>query len=102
MTDPMDALKSLQIAVDHGRVVLTPCEIHPYLCVISDQPGGTPRLTYANMDRGKVLAISLFALTEPVTGVPCFQVGYAVVESMRQQGLASDIVAKGIQELRNG
>jgi hypothetical protein len=54
------------------------------------------------MDRGKVLSISLFALTEPVSGIPCFQIGYAVVESMRQKGLASDIVAKGIHELRNG
>ena len=102
MTAPMNALLKLQAAVDHGQVDLNPCEIYPDLRVIADQPGGSPRFTYANIEGGKVLSVSLFVLTEPIRGIPCFQVGYAVIGSMRQQGLASDIVGKGIQELRNG
>jgi hypothetical protein len=102
MTDPVNALVKLQAAVDHGQVDLNPCEIYPDLRVIADQPGGRPRFTYANIERGKVLSVSLFVLTEPIGGIPCFQVGYAVIESMRQRGLASDTLAKGIQEFRNG
>lgn len=102
MTDPMNALVKLQAAVDHGKVDLNPCEIYPDLRMIADQPGGKLRMTYANIEKGKVLSVSLFVLTEPIRGIPCFQVGYAVIEPMRQRGLASDIVAKGIQELRNG
>lgn len=102
MTDPMDALKSLQRAVDCRIVALSHCEIHSDLRVISDQPGGTPRITYANVQKGKVVAIALFVMADPVSGVPCFQLGYAVNESMRRQGLASDIVRKGMEELLNG
>jgi hypothetical protein len=44
MTDPMDALKSLQVAVDNGRVALSPCEIYPDLRVVSDQRPEGPAL----------------------------------------------------------
>lgn len=102
MADPMNALASLQVAIDKGIVQLQPCSIHSDLKVLADQPTGKLRLTYANISNGKVLAISLFAFTAPIDGVPCFNVGYAVVESMRNKGLAADILAKSIEELRNG
>lgn len=102
MTDPMDALRSLQRAVDSRIVRLSRCELHADLHVISDEAGGNPRITYANVRGGEVVAIAIFVITEPVHGVPCFQLGYAVVESMRSQGLASDIVVKGMRELLNG
>ncbi len=102
MTDPMNALEQLQIALDKGVVQLTPCEIHKELGVIADQPNGTPRFTYALMKKGKVQGVSLFALAEPIEGLPCFNIGYAVIENVRGKGIASELVRKGIDKLRNG
>jgi len=70
--------------------------------MVADQPAGKPRFTYAKIEKGKVLSISLFVHVDAVDRVPCFQIGYAVVESKRQQGMASEIVAKGIEEMVNG
>jgi hypothetical protein len=41
-------------------------------------------------------------VTEPVEGVPCFQLGYAVLDSARNAGLGSAIVAKSIEEISDG
>ncbi len=102
MTDPMQALISLQNAVDHRLVRLQRCDLYPELRVLLDQPAGKARFTYAAIEQGKVIAISMFVLVDPVNGTPCFQTGYAVIESRRKQGLGSAILAKGIEELRNG
>lgn len=98
----MDALKSLQIAVGNKQVFLQPCELYPDLRVILDRPQGTLRITYAIFQRAKVAAIALFAEAGRIEGIPCFQLGYAVIESMRGQGLASDIVSQGMGELVHG
>lgn len=102
MTDPMNALVELQRALDRRTVRPQPCEIHKDISVIFDQPNGTPRYTYAKVNNGKVQSIAVFALTEPVEGIPCFQMGWATVESVRGQGLATDTTTKGIDEIRNG
>ncbi len=102
MVDPMNALVELQRALDRRIVSLHPCEMHKDISVIFDQPNGTSRYTYAKVNNGKVQSIAVFVLTEPVYGFPCFQMGWATVESMRGQGLATDTTTKGIDELRNG
>lgn len=102
MTNPMNALIQLQFALDSRLVFLTPCEIHKDISVIMDEPNGGLRLTYARTSNGKVQSISIFALTESVEGVPCFQMGWATIESMRGKGLATEIVTKSIDEIRNG
>jgi len=102
MTDPMDALNGLQAALDAGSVQLRNCELHPTIKVLLDQPNGTPRFTYAHIVGNKVQAIALFAMTEPVDGVQCFQIGYAVAESMRGQGLGGRVLQQAIDELTHG
>ncbi|MGB4336109.1 MAG: hypothetical protein WBJ41_14820 [Chromatiaceae bacterium] len=102
MTDPMNALVELQRALDRWIVSLQPCEIHKDISVIFDQPNGMPRYTYAKINNGKVQSIAVFALTQPVEGVPCFQLGWATVESIRGHGLATDTTTKGIDEFTNG
>lgn len=102
MTDPMNALVSLQQALNQRSVFLQPCEIHKELRVLADQPNGRSRITYAKMNKEIVEAVALVVLTEPIEGVPCFQLGYAVIESMRRQKLASSTVAQAVDELRNG
>ena len=75
MTDPMNAFVELQRALDRWIVSLQPCEIHKDISVIFDQPNGMPRYTYAKINNGAVQSIAVFALTQPVEGVPCFQLG---------------------------
>lgn len=98
----MEALKKLQYALDAGAVSLSACDIHKGLSVLFDRPDGTPRFTYAVVKGRTVIAVCMFALTDPIDGSHCFQLGYAVVDSERQNGLGSRIVAQAIDELRNG
>lgn len=110
MTDPMHALNGLQEAIDVGVVSLEqfqPCELHPELCVMLDEPAPqVTRFTYAKFEATSngaiVQAIALFIVTEPINGVLCFQAGYAVAGPVRRQGLGSRVVQAGIDELKNG
>lgn len=102
MTDPMQALNGLQTALDAGAVRLQPCDVHRDLMVLLDHPTGTPRFTYALMAGRLVQAIALFALVQPHEGLQCFQLGIAVIEKMRGQGIGSRVLQQSIGELRNG
>jgi hypothetical protein len=102
MTDPMNALVQLQLALDARAVSPAPCEIHKDILVIADQPNGSPRYTYIKHCGNKAHAIALFALTEQVEGLPCFQMGWATLEAVRGRGFASDVTEKGIKELIDG
>jgi hypothetical protein len=102
ITDPMDALVGLQSALNVRSVQLRPCELHSELNVLLDHPNGVPRFTYALVQNNKVHAIALFVVTKPVEGIPCFNIGYAVVESMRNMGVATKILQQAISELMHG
>jgi hypothetical protein len=103
MTDPMAALNSLQQVIDNRLVVLQRCKVHRGLQLLLDEPApGKTRFTYANISNGKVIAIAMFALADRVNGVPCFQLGYAVLESMRNTGLGEATVRKSIEEISKG
>lgn len=102
IVNPMDALVGLQSALDESSVVMRKCDVHSDLRVLVDNPLGKLRLTYARIVSGKVQSIALFTPAEPIDGIPCFGLGYAVVESMRGHGLAKRTVSNAIDELRNG
>jgi hypothetical protein len=103
MTDPMAAFKSLQQAIDSRLVAFQRCKVHHDLQVLLDEPApGKTRFTYAKISNGKVMAIAMFALTDPVSGVLCFQLGYAVRESTRNSGLGAAIVKESIEEISSG
>ncbi len=98
----MFALNGLQSALDAGAVQLRPCDLHPQMKMMMDEPTGKPRFTYALVDGGKVQAVALFALVDPNEGLNCFKVGFAVLEKLRGKGVASRILQQSIDELRNG
>jgi hypothetical protein len=102
MTNLMDALVSLQAALDAGTVQMRECDIHPDLKVLLDHPAGEIRLTYARIVAGIVQAITIFVPAEPVGHIPCFSLGYAVIESMRGRGLAKETVMKAMDEMLKG
>lgn len=101
IADPMAALISLQREVRRGLPTIS-AELAPSVRVVLDHPNGVTRYTYARIEHGRVKALALFVDHEPIDGVPCFNIGYAVPEAYRNRGWASEIVEQGIQELRQG
>lgn len=102
MSDPMNALVGLQHAVDSGAVKLQNCEIYSDIGVYMDQPNEKVRITYAKVVDKSVQAIVMFVQTDRLNGIPCFNVGYAVIESLRGQGLATITLNQCLEELCNG
>ena len=54
------------------------------------------------MYKDMVKATVAFLPAEPLRGERCFQVGYAVAQPFRGQGIASDVLRKSIDEMRQG
>jgi hypothetical protein len=102
MTDPMDALIDFRRAIAQREIRVQPADFHPDIFVHVDQPAGAPRYTYALVEGGEVTAVALLALTEPIEGVPTFQLGYAVMESRRGAGRAQRVAMTAINEICRG
>lgn len=79
------------------------CDLDKALSVHLDEPtAGTIRFTYARIVDGEVQALVMFVQAEPLNGLPCFQVGYAVPKAHRNQGLATSTLQSAIAELVHG
>ncbi len=102
MADPMIALRSLQQAVFLGDLSVTPQNIGGGYFLLFDEPNGGKRFSYPKIINKEVQAISIFGLVEPIKGIPCFSVGYAVNEKHRGKNLAFEAVNRGIHELKTG
>ncbi len=101
MVNPMDGLVSLQNAIENGFNELTTCELFPDIKVVFDQPDGIDRFTYVRIKSDTIHAFCAFVLVEPIDGIPCFSIGYAVPEQFQNRGFAKDIIEKSIAELSN-
>lgn len=102
MVDPNDSLISFQDALTKKLITLSSCVVHPEMKVLLDNAEGTPRITYALLDGEKVKGIAIYVPVDPINGIPCFGLGYAVAEQYRKQGVATIIVQKSLDEMRNG
>ncbi|POU76077.1 N-acetyltransferase [Leclercia sp. LSNIH7] len=102
MVDPSDSLISFQDALANKLITLSSCVVHPEMKVLLDDAEGTPRITYALLDGEKVQGIAIYVPAEPIDGMPCFGLGYAVDEHYRKQGVATKIVQKSMDEMRAG
>ena len=102
MADPLIALLSLQQAVTAGDPLVNPQAIGEGYVMMYDEPNGGKRFSYAKIINREVQALSIFGLVDPIDGVPCFSVGYAVNENHRGHGLAVEAVNKGIKEMTTG
>ena len=54
------------------------------------------------LEDGQVTAFVEFAPWQPIDGLMCMQIGYAVPESYRGKGLATKAVTAAIAELQHG
>lgn len=102
MTDPTDALVSFQKALLDGEINLRPGELDRDLFVYADVAAGVPRITYVRLDGKTVKSFVNAIRTEPVEGLPCFQLGVAVPEQYRNKGYAKSTLASAIAEMKNG
>lgn len=100
MTDPSDALRSFQGQLK--QLQLHQCDLDKELFVHIDHPDGNPRFTYVRLKDQTVTTLVNFIPVDPIKGIPCFQIGYAVPEAYRKQGRAKDTVIAAIAEMKNG
>jgi hypothetical protein len=97
--NPMEALTSLQDAINNG-MPLRRCVVSPELQIHIDQPDGHFRFTFVKLEQGAIKAYTSFIITRPVRGIPCITFTFAVPPQYRMQGLATEIIARGIHEMR--
>ncbi|CAI1091065.1 Uncharacterised protein [Serratia fonticola] len=102
MTDPHEGLLSYQKALDNLAIVSQKCKLHAELSLLLDDANGSPRLTYALVENGTVKGIVIYVFADPLEGVHCFGIGYAVAEKFRNQGIAQEIIEKSIDEMKFG
>lgn len=100
MTDPSNALYSFQKELNNIR--LQSGTIYPDVHLYFDQPGGKVRLTYVRIQNEIVTVYVSFIQHTPIDRTPCFQIGYAVPEAYRNQGLATETVKKALAEMEVG
>ena len=101
MTDPLQALVSLQAEIRKGMLT-HPTEKYPSVRVVLDTKNGHVRYTFARIEHGRVKALAMFVSVDQIDGIRCFQVGYAVPEAYRGKGWAIEILEQGLEELSNG
>lgn len=101
MTDPLQALVSLQAEVRKGMPT-HPTENYPSVRLVFDEKNGRARYTYARIEHGRVKAMAMFVSMDKINGIGCFQVGYAVPETYRGRGWATEILRQGLDELSKG
>lgn len=102
MVNPHIGLVSYQQALLQGLIHPRPCAVHKTLFVLFDDVPDGKRITYAMVQGTTVKATVVFAPNGYFDGKPCFQVGYAVAEPFRRQGLATQVVRMAIEELTEG
>jgi hypothetical protein len=98
MADPIIALLKFQDTINAGGPV-DPEVLNEGYAILPDEINGGIRNSFAKIVDGEVQAMSIFGLVDPIDGLHCFNVGYAVKESCRGRGLAVEAVNKGIKEL---
>lgn len=101
MTDPLQALVSLQAEIRKGMPT-HPTENYPPVRFVVDEKSGQARYTYARVEHGRVKAMAMFVSVDQIEGEGCFQVGYAVPKSYRGRGWAVEILQQGLDELSKG
>jgi len=99
MPDPIVILDSLQQVLNDGMPV-DPGELRDGYKMFYDELNGGKRYSFAKIIDGQAQALSIFGLEDPIGGVVCYNLGYAVKESLRRRGLAIEAVLKGLEILR--
>ncbi|MTH66026.1 hypothetical protein [Paracoccus shanxieyensis] len=106
--DMMLTLAGFDEALRSGRIKTARMQGNEKIQIHQDMPDGrTPRLTYARTKGSGVTAVTVITTAEPIDGMRCFHLGYAVREDQRGKGLAKDLASAAVTDfvaniVRNG
>lgn len=97
------AFNEFQKALNNKLISLDKCSVHSDLSVHFDKPQGQARYTYALMATGTRIKASCVAVPSDVyKGKLCFDVGVTTFKKFRNQGHATTVLTKAIDELKHG
>jgi RimJ/RimL family protein N-acetyltransferase len=103
MPDMAAALRSFQSEYRRGGLRLQAGILDQNLWLCKDNPTGqNARMTYVKLSGKTVTALVAFTWVEPIDGIPCAQIGYAVPEKLRKQGRAKEAVNAALADLQHG
>ena len=97
--DPSTVLPSFQAAYLNGEIRVTRGTRFKDLICHMDSPRGVNRTSFALLKSEQVVALVQLPESEPLDGLRCFDIGYAVPEPYRNQGLCKKAVQASIIEL---
>lgn len=99
MANPMVILTNFQQALNSGPSI-DPRKLNEGYLSLYDEPNvGRKRYSFIKVVDGEVQVLAIFGLEDPINGVECYSVGYAVNEKYRGRGLAVEAVNKGLAGL---
>lgn len=100
MADPMIALLKFQQILNVGPSV-DPSDLDGCYLTMYDEPNGGKRFSFVKIVDDEAQVLAIFGIEDPINGVECWSIGYAVSEKHRRRGLAIEAVNKGIDVLKN-
>lgn len=95
----MLALNKTQAALDTGAVLDMSQIDHDFCIIVDDETSSGKRQTVVKIFENEIQALAIFGEEDPLNGIVCFSVGYAVKESYRRRGLAVEVVNKDVARL---
>ncbi len=99
MANPLVALRKFQAALNENPV--DPSQLDLGYLMMYDEPSiGRKRFSYAKIVDGIVQVVAIFGLADDLDGIPCYNLGYAVNESLRGRGLALEAINRGLNDLK--
>lgn len=98
----MDALVQFQEAFEAGYIPVQAGRLDPTIFVAPDRPNGRPRFNYMRAQGERLTALVMFAQDGLEDGYPVFNIGYAVDDDYRGQGLAKSTLVAALAELSEG
>ncbi|EMO4161992.1 GNAT family N-acetyltransferase [Morganella morganii] len=101
ITDPSNALSGFQLALDSRGIHPKKCMLHTDLYTFTDEQNGVRRYTYAHIENGIAKGIVMFVTIPKINKTPSLGIGYAVMKSNENQGIATRLVKKSIDEIKS-
>lgn len=98
MANPIIILNSLQEALDQG-MPLDAGELEENYKFYYDEPGNGRRFSFVKIVNREAQSLVIFGLENPIDGLTCYNVGYAVKESCRGRGFAMEAINYGLKKL---
>ena len=102
MADPHIGLLSFQQAMTEGIIAPEPARFDRKLLLLADKPDDNIRSTYALGEHSTVKGIAVFVPASSYGRERQFSVGFAAAELYRGEGVATELLIRAVNVLRQG